>query len=178
VIPQARFDQIQTWISKQLADFKTKAGEPIEAYLIEVLMRNYNGMEYLEIFIDTDSGVTIDQCASFSRILSSQLETEPHLAEMFPLAFRLEVSSPGLGRPLKWERQYVKNIGRTLAVKYKDTEGKYLTVEGKLLAVENGALDLAIAPPKKVSQKKAAVETEIVTLLLETVVEAKVQPKL
>jgi ribosome maturation factor RimP len=66
----------------------------------------------LLVFADADSGLTFAKCQKLSRYLESFLDTNGWLGE----TYLLEVSSPGIDRPLKFPRQYAKNIGRTLAV--------------------------------------------------------------
>ena len=70
----------------------------------------------LYVFADSDSGLTFEKCQKLSRYLESFLDTELWLGDKY----LLEVSSPGIGRPLKFPRQYKSNVGRTLAVTMKD----------------------------------------------------------
>ncbi|RTL54255.1 MAG: ribosome maturation factor [Sphingobacteriales bacterium] len=82
----------------------------------------------IKIFLDGDEGLPIEKCVYFNRKLY-QLTTE---AGIFPEGeFSLEVSSPGVGEPLKLHRQYVKNIGRNVEVVFTDDTMK----GGVLLAV-------------------------------------------
>ncbi|MEI6409415.1 MAG: ribosome maturation factor [Bacteroidota bacterium] len=70
----------------------------------------------LSIFADSDSGMTFEKCRVLSRYLEQYLDTNGWLGEKYVL----EVSSPGIGRPLKFLRQYQKNIGRTLEITLTD----------------------------------------------------------
>lgn len=70
----------------------------------------------LFVFADCDSGMTFDKCQKLSRYLESHLDTNGWLGEKY----LLEVSSPGIGRPLKFLRQYRNNLGRTIEVALKD----------------------------------------------------------
>lgn len=70
----------------------------------------------ITVLLDGDRGITIDDCSLLSRKLSDDLDKLDLLQENYTL----EVSTPGVDQPLKWKRQYVKNIGRTLKVKKKD----------------------------------------------------------
>ncbi|RWZ87439.1 MAG: ribosome maturation factor [Hydrotalea sp. AMD] len=82
----------------------------------------------IKVFLDGDEGLPIEKCVYFNRKLY-QLITE---AGIFPEGeFSLEVSSPGVGEPLKLHRQYVKNIGRNVEVVFTDDTIK----QGVLLAV-------------------------------------------
>lgn len=71
----------------------------------------------IRVYIDGDQGLPIKQCTSFNRRLYKAIEE----AGWFPEGdFALEVSSPGVDEPLVLNRQYVKNIGRTVEVVLND----------------------------------------------------------
>ena len=63
---------------------------------------------YLRVYIDKPSGVTIDDCVAISRRLSDLLDEN----DFIPDAYTLEVSSPGLGRVLKRDRDFENSLGR------------------------------------------------------------------
>lgn len=89
----------------------------------------------LQVFIDTDEGITLGQCKKVSRFLEGHLDENKWLTE----TYGIEVSSPGVGKPLKLERQYRKNIGRLLEVTLSDTGTK---VKSRLLAVNGEGIVL------------------------------------
>ncbi len=62
----------------------------------------------LRIFMDKPGGVTLDDCAEISRQLGDQIEVE----DLIPHSYTLEVSSPGLDRPLKREKDFLDSIGK------------------------------------------------------------------
>jgi ribosome maturation factor RimP len=99
-----------------------KISDRPELFLVEVKMLPNNK---LIIHVDGDEGISIQDCAAISRHVGFHLEEENTIEK----AYNLEVSSPGVGEPLKLQRQYVKNIGRELSVKLNGGEIK----EGKLL---------------------------------------------
>lgn len=128
-----------------------------DCYVVDIVVSDSKIRRKVGVFLDSDTGITIDQCSAFSRELGNQLE------EVIEEAFTLEVSSPGADTPLKFERQYVKNIGRSLRViKTDKTE-----IKGKLLEVNNGTL--VIEP-----EAKKKVKPEAVTISLNEIQEAKV----
>ncbi len=79
----------------------------------------------LFVAIDTDAGVTVDQCADVARFLRDRLEESP-IGEYIQ---HIQVSSPGLDKPFKVLRQYVKNVGREVRVELVDNQ----VIEGILL---------------------------------------------
>jgi len=105
--------------------------EPVY-FLVSIAIKPVNN---ISLFIDGDSGITIEKCVRINKALYKQIvETT-----LYPDGeFSLEVSSPGLDEPLKLNRQYIKNIGRSLMVELVD--GK--KVEGKLIAADNVGIEL------------------------------------
>jgi ribosome maturation factor RimP len=79
-------------------------------FLIDV---NLHG-KFLEVIMDADTGIQLGQCQKLSRYLESELDVNLWLGE----EYTLEVSSPGVERPLKFARQYPRNVGRSIEVKY------------------------------------------------------------
>lgn len=110
----------------------------------------------LEVFIDSDSGMTFEKCRKISRYLEEVIEQENWFGEKYTL----DVSSPGLGRPLKLKRQYLKNIGRKLDVSLKDG-GKQ---KGKLVKVDEHSITLEESVRVKEGKKK--IKREVQTELL------------
>lgn len=106
----------------------------------------------VEILVDGDQGISIDDCVKISRHVGFHLEEE----EVFDNAYRLEVSSPGVDKPLKLLRQFIKNIGRNVRVLLND--GK--TMEGKLLDANEE--NIYIEYKKKEKGKKAEVLQETI----------------
>jgi ribosome maturation factor RimP len=126
-----------------------KIADRPELFLVDVKMLPNNK---LIIHVDGDEGISIQDCVAISRHVGFHLEEENAIEQ----AYNLEVSSPGVGEPLKLVRQYSKNIGRTLSIKLKDG----LKKEGKLLSVTEN--DLLIEESVKEKGKKAvAVQTTV-----------------
>ena len=63
---------------------------------------------YLRAYIDKEGGIAIDDCECISRRLSDWLDREDFISD----SYILEVSSPGLGRPLKKEKDFVRSMGK------------------------------------------------------------------
>ncbi len=68
---------------------------------------------YLRLYIDKTGGINIDDCELISRALSDKLDEEDYIED----AYILEVSSPGLGRPLKKDKDFTRNIGNEVELK-------------------------------------------------------------
>ena len=100
------------------------------------------------VTIDGDKGVTLQDCIDISRAVENNLDREEQ-------DFSLEVASAGVSEPLKNERQYKKNIGRTLKVKTTSE-----TIQGILTAVEDDkiVLEWEAREPKKLGKGKETVQ--------------------
>lgn len=109
----------------------------------------------LDVFIDSDSGLSLRQCQGVSRYLESYLDEEQVLGEKYTL----EVSSPGLSRPLKMVRQYKKNIGRKLKIALQD--GTEKTAELKAVGESSITVEEILTVREKKKKKKITVQTEL-----------------
>ena len=88
--------------------------------LVDVEYVREGGTWYLRAYIDKEGGITIDDCELVSRALSDLLDEEDFIDD----AYVLEVSSPGLGRPLKKEKDFRRSIGEEVEVRlYKPQDG-------------------------------------------------------
>ena len=97
----------------------------------------------IEIFADSDSGMTIGKCAAISRHVGKILDE----ADMIDTKYKLEVSSPGFDRPLV-KRQFFKNTGRHIRVIIKNNT----LIEGLLSAVGESAIVLDIQEKKEIKK--------------------------
>jgi ribosome maturation factor RimP len=142
---------------KQLVEEKI-ADKP-NLFLVDVKMHS-NGK--LTILVDGDNGVGIDDCVAISRHVGFHLEEENVIEQ----AYNLEVSSPGVDAPLTFLRQYIKNIGRNLAIKMADGTKR----EGKLSGITEDAI--IVEEIKKEKGKKA--ETVESVIPIDQITETKV----
>jgi ribosome maturation factor RimP len=129
-------------------------------FLVDVKMRPGNS---IRVTLDADSGVSIDKCVQYNRLLYKQIEE----AGLFPAGdFSLEVSSPGTDEPLRFHRQYLKNRGCKLEVTLQDGSRK----EGKLVDVTQDGIVL-----EEVSGNKKKKELVMHTLLFDNIKSTKIQ---
>jgi ribosome maturation factor RimP len=109
-----------------------------EYYLVDL---ETSSSGHITAYIDGDEGVSLDACTQISRILESILDEEPTLGGIYTL----EVSSPGVSRPLKFPRQYLKHVGRTLRIQLVNGEH----VEGELKTTSHDAVTLEVPSKEK-----------------------------
>ena len=81
--------------------------------LVDVEFVKEGGSWYLRGYIDKSGGVTVDDCERVSRSLEAELDREDFIAE----PYILEISSPGLGRPLKKDKDFVRNKGKDVEIR-------------------------------------------------------------
>lgn len=101
---------------------------------------------YLRAYIDRENGITIDDCVEVSRALSDELDREDFIDE----AYILEVSSPGLGRALKKDKDFERSIGQSVDIKtYKPIDGlKQMT--GVLLSYDKDSIEISAESGEKI----------------------------
>ena len=68
---------------------------------------------YLRAYIDKEGGITVDDCEIVAREMNEILDREDYIED----SYVFEVSSPGLGRPLKKEKDYVRNMGKKIEIR-------------------------------------------------------------
>jgi ribosome maturation factor RimP len=94
--------QLTTWTNELL---------PAHLFLVEVEQKQ--GAKKISVYIDGDAGVNIEDCRVLAKALNAKLDELDFGNE----AYMFEVSSPGIDRPLKLQRQYAQHVGRELLVK-------------------------------------------------------------
>jgi len=103
-------------IQQKIEELAALLLSPIDAFIVDIQVIPDGTKKIVRLFIDTDSGITINQCAAVSRQLGETLE----LQNTIPSHYVLEVSSPDLTKPLKLLRQYRKNVGRRFRVRFRN----------------------------------------------------------
>ena len=151
--------------------FKNKVTELLDTALIErsdlfLIDFTINSENHIKVIIDGDKGVLVEDCMFISRAIEHNLDREEE-------DFSLEVMSAGAASPLTHQRQYIKNIERTLKVKTASEE-----IEGKLTEATNDNIKLEwkVREPKPIGKGKVTVKKEA-NIPYENIVEAKVMIK-
>lgn len=87
--------------------------ETFEFELVDVEYIKEGGLWYLRAYIDKAEGIAVNDCADVSRALSEKMDEEDFIED----SYILEVSSPGLGRPLKKEKDYIRSMGKEIEIR-------------------------------------------------------------
>ena len=129
-------DETQVNLIQQLAQ-PILAQSDIE--LIELSCHRQGGQLMVRLLVDKVSGITIQECAQLNWRISAALDADPSLQE----SYTLEVSSPGLDRPLVSKRDYERAIGEDVQVEVlREGDRGPKPVRGRVLAVQHEALVL------------------------------------
>ena len=106
--------------------------------LVDIEYVKEGSQYYLRCYVDKEGGITIDDLEGVSRLLSDRLDEEDFISE----AYILEVSSPGLGRPFKKEKDFERNIGKRIEIHlYRAVSGqKQLT--GQLIGYDKDTITI------------------------------------
>lgn len=125
--------------------------------LVDVCLDKEGAGKYLRIYIDKPEGISMDDCETYHRAIQPQLES-------YDYDF-LEVSSPGIDRPLKKDRDFERALGSEIEIKlFKAMDGQKV-VTGILAGLENG--DIVLDTPageKRIPRKAAALVKPVVDM--------------
>ena len=122
-------------IKQNILNAVKEISEKNNLFLLEVLFRGTERNWVIEIFIDGEDILSADDCARISKEINQVIEEK----ELLNSAYRLDVSSPGVDRPLKYFKQYKKHINRKFEIRYKSGENKK-SITGKLVKIEDNNL--------------------------------------
>lgn len=154
---------MQLDITQNIKDLATPLAEEHDLFVVDVELKTHSGQTEVWVLLDTEEGgVNIDHCSEISRELGFLIEAH----ELFDKKYRLNVSSPGLSRPLSDLRQYKKNEGRVATIKFKNTDGEYKKIEGVITGIEGEVV--AITDEEEVETQipfDNIVETKIIPVI-------------
>jgi ribosome maturation factor RimP len=128
-------------VDEALREEVLRAAERHGAQVIDVVLRGDHRRPVLEVFIDALTPVTIEQCTQISRDLTGVIDAGRILSG----AYRLEVSSPGIDRPLRHAWQYPKHVGRAVRLTVRTPEGSR-TMQGVLTAAGGEGVTIVSGP--------------------------------
>ena len=100
----------------------------------------------VRLFIDKEGGVTVEDCADVSRQVSAVLDVEDPIADKY----NLEVSSPGLDRPLFTLAQYTRYVGQEIVVHLRIPVADRRKWQGELAKIENDMITLIVDKQEQV----------------------------
>ena len=122
-------------IKENIVRISNEIAEKLNFFVIDITFRGDNRKKIIEVFVDAEKNIDADNLAEISREINSIIEEQ----DIIQQAYRLDVSTPGVDRPLKFLKQFPKHINRNFEVTYK-IENETRTITGKLLSVEKEEL--------------------------------------
>lgn len=129
-----------------------KIAEGMGLCVVDAQFKKEAGKQYLRLFIDKEGGVGIDDCEAFSRAFGDEIDKlDPIEAE-----YTLEVSSPGVDRKLKTEREFLHYIGREVDVKLFKAKDGTKEFTGILKGYDGGNVTVDCGREKTLDVKEAA----------------------
>ena len=124
--------RVEAWITPVL--------EQHQFELVDVEYVREVGVWYLRCYIDKEGGITVDDCEVISRLLGEWLDKEDFIED----SYILEVSSPGLGRPLKKEKDFARSIGKDVEIRLYKAIDKQKEVTGTLTSYDADSVTLTM----------------------------------
>lgn len=150
-------------ILENIKELAAPLAEEQGLFVVDVELKTGSGQTEVWVLLDNENGgVNIDLCTNISKELGFLIEAH----ELFDSKYRLNVSSPGLSRPLSDKRQYKKNEGRVATIKFKKEDGEYKKIEGVITGVKEDIV--AITDEEEVETEipfEAIVKTKIIPVI-------------
>lgn len=150
-------------IVERVEELASEVSESLGIQLVDVELVNEDSTRILRIYIEKAGGVGLDDCEAVSRRLDKQLDEE----DMFDISYMLEVSSPGLERKLKKDREYDIFAGRYIQINTYAPIAERKKFEGVLRGLKNGVVlveeepDAIVQIPKdRISKAQLVYRTE------------------
>lgn len=133
-------------IVDKIQDFLRSLLPSLGLELFDVQFRREGHGWVLRVFIDSESGISLDNCSNVSRELGHYLDVE----DLIDHAYHLEVSSPGLERPLRSTEDFIRFCGKSAKVKVHDAIDGVKVLEGIIDRVEGDDIYLRLADGRSV----------------------------
>ena len=115
--------------------------------LVHLEMKREPGGFIVRLYIDKEGGVTLDDCAAVSRRLSVEMDVE----DPVPERFTLEVSSPGLDRPLVSDRDFLRFSGRNISLTTREPIDGRRNFQGRLVGLIDGSVRLILEGGREIA---------------------------
>lgn len=128
----------KTEIEKKCEELVQPIVDAHQFELVDVEYVKEGSNYYLRVFADKEGGINIDDCVTISRELEVKLDADDFIED----AYILEVSSPGLGRPLKKDKDLKRSIGSDVEVKLYKAIDKQKEFEGQLVAFDENTITI------------------------------------
>ena len=126
-------------VEERIHALATRVAEESSFEVVDIQLWAKGKRTLLRVFIDKEGGITLDDCETFSRRFEALLDVEDPITG----PYTLEVSSPGLDRPLKNSRDFKKNLGKMVRIVTKEKINNQSFFVGRLEAINDQSLRLS-----------------------------------
>lgn len=133
-------ESMSDFVTERIRDFVESLLPSMGLELVEIQYRQENQGWVLRLFIDGPEGVTIDHCTKVSREMSDFLDVE----DLINHAYSLEVSSPGLERPLRNKADFQRFAGKKARIKLRDVVAEQKVFIGLIGASDDEGIELLL----------------------------------
>jgi ribosome maturation factor RimP len=114
--------------------------EGLRLELVDLELLGSGSRTVLRIYVDEKGGVDLERCADASRAVSDVLDRKDPIGSRYTL----QVSSPGIDRPLRTERDFIRNVGRNVAVTV-EVNGIRQKIDGRIVDAVDGTIKLDVS---------------------------------
>lgn len=140
---------VQPKLIQNIKDLLAPLAEAGGLFIVDIEIKQSGGFTDVSLYLDGEAhNISLDECAEISREFGFLLDAH----NIFDSKYRLNVSSPGLSRPLTDLRQYRKNTGRTVRIRHnadqetRKIQGVIITVTDKSVTIDDGETGPAEVP--------------------------------
>ena len=140
----------RTEIVERVEELVTPIIDENDFELVDVEYVKEGANWYLRVYADKDGGITIDDCVLISRALEQKLDEEDFIQD----AYIMEVSSPGLGRQLKKDKDFKRSLGEKVECKLFKAINKQKEFEGILKDFTEETITLGIDEAEQIINRK------------------------
>jgi ribosome maturation factor RimP len=133
-------------LEARITELAESLAASMEMEIVLVEIRGEGNRSIVRVYIDQPSGVSLGDCERFSRRLSVSLDVE----DWIPSSYILEVSSPGVDRPLTKEKDFLRFCGQNARVRTRSPHEGQRNFKGRIAGVAAGRLELEVAPGRRV----------------------------
>lgn len=126
------------WLDK-LREITLRLCKEMSLHLVDIEEKGNKNIPLFLVYVDTEKGVTLGECEKLSRSIQDEID----YSDDFPIKYGIDVSSPGLDRPLVENFQFIRNIGKDISLKMKNIDankkivGKLKSIDDKMITLED-----------------------------------------
>jgi ribosome maturation factor RimP len=162
-----------TEIKEKVCELARQVAEDEQVELADVTFLGSGGKMLIRVTIDKEGGVTVGDCERMSRGVEALLDVE----DLINTTYMLEVSSPGLDRPLKKMRDFERNVGKLARIITSEKIGGESLFIGRIIDTGDNWIRLRLEdkPTKGVKKKKVSEEPKDVFFAVEKISKAKLE---